>query len=552
MEPQHLIQGFDYDSLGNMTNNSELGSYGYTDPDHIHAVTSAGGKTYEYDANGNMTNVKVSGVIDKTYSWDAENRLTSVDGVSFTYDPSGNRIKKSGSSTYIYFGSMVELVDGQMVKYYYAGSTLVAKQDSTGKYWYHTDHLGSTRLITNDQFTDPSLIVENEYDYAPFGKFTRQLEAVANEEGFTGHKTDADIGLIYMGARYYDATLGRFISADTIVQDPLDPQTLNRYTYTRNNPLSYVDPNGNSFFGIDILIGAAVGALIGGTTAELMGGDFLDGALAGAVTGAIFGGVTSWIDAANAQAFNNMMTSGLGWMDAAAFTAGELAVIYGGAGAAAGALTASMNGTNVLQGAGYGAFSAAANGFGRGYFGQDWGVQRVLYESVAGGISLELKGGDFVTGALNSGGSGLLTYSNWLARKYELGHTPAGSIGKSPGILGLAGKLGGTRPLATTGVTSIGSFFNFGGRQGGPGSLGCKFFGIDYAPGGGLDKLVEAFSGPHDFLNGRAAGMYNSAGEYSGSIFGLRMDNVISALNVPFAAPAAITGLASHYRISIP
>ncbi len=60
---------------------------------------------------------------------------------------------------------------------------------------------------------------------------------------FTGQRLD-DTGLYYYGARYYDPTIGRFISPDTIVQNPANPQSLNRYSYVLNNPLKYVDPTG--------------------------------------------------------------------------------------------------------------------------------------------------------------------------------------------------------------------------------------------------------------------------------------------------------------------
>ena len=61
---------------------------------------------------------------------------------------------------------------------------------------------------------------------------------------FTGQRLDAT-GLYYYNARYYDANIGRFISADIIVQSPANPQTLNRYTYCLNNPLKYIDPSGH-------------------------------------------------------------------------------------------------------------------------------------------------------------------------------------------------------------------------------------------------------------------------------------------------------------------
>ncbi len=62
---------------------------------------------------------------------------------------------------------------------------------------------------------------------------------------FTGQKFDASDGLMYYGARYYDAALGRFISADTVIPDPKSPEGLNRYAYVFNNPLKYSDPTGH-------------------------------------------------------------------------------------------------------------------------------------------------------------------------------------------------------------------------------------------------------------------------------------------------------------------
>ena len=65
---------------------------------------------------------------------------------------------------------------------------------------------------------------------------------------FTGKKSDDESGLIYFGARYYDPKLGRFITADTIVQSPSNPQTLNRYTYANNNPVNNIDPDGHGWW----------------------------------------------------------------------------------------------------------------------------------------------------------------------------------------------------------------------------------------------------------------------------------------------------------------
>lgn len=69
--------------------------------------------------------------------------------------------------------------------------------------------------------------------------------ALPTDYTFTGQRRDASAGLMYYGARYYDATLGRFVSADTVVPNAGNPQSLNRYAYTLNNPVRYTDPTGH-------------------------------------------------------------------------------------------------------------------------------------------------------------------------------------------------------------------------------------------------------------------------------------------------------------------
>jgi RHS repeat-associated protein len=65
------------------------------------------------------------------------------------------------------------------------------------------------------------------------------------QTAFTGHKQNDEIGLIYMNARYYLGYINRFLSADTIVPDQTNPQSFNRYSYSLNNPIKFVDPTGH-------------------------------------------------------------------------------------------------------------------------------------------------------------------------------------------------------------------------------------------------------------------------------------------------------------------
>ncbi len=89
--------------------------------------------------------------------------------------------------------------------------------------------------------------VRNEYDHDTFG--TRAHVKTANSGsnqhfGYTGEMFDAESGLLYLRARYYDPAIGRFISADPYLGRMAQPVTQNRYIYVHNNPLLFVDPSG--------------------------------------------------------------------------------------------------------------------------------------------------------------------------------------------------------------------------------------------------------------------------------------------------------------------
>jgi len=104
--------------------------------------------------------------------------------------------------------------------------------------------------------------------YDPFGTMTTApaTNPAISNHGFSGHRHNNtgmnDLSLIYMNARYYMPEIGRFISADTIVPEPGNPQNYNRYSYVNNNPVNYTDPSGHCVFGIDtaICVAAAIGA----------------------------------------------------------------------------------------------------------------------------------------------------------------------------------------------------------------------------------------------------------------------------------------------------
>jgi len=103
----------------------------------------------------------------------------------------------------------------------------------------HTDHLGSLRLITDEAGHGGV-----RHDYFPFGEEILPM-ADFGTHMFTGHERDKETGLDYMLARYYGSSLSRFLSTDPGDDTYLDaPQSWNKYSYVRNNPVNATDPNG--------------------------------------------------------------------------------------------------------------------------------------------------------------------------------------------------------------------------------------------------------------------------------------------------------------------
>ncbi len=111
-----------------------------------------------------------------------------------------------------------------------------------GLYYIHTDHLGSVSAMTDDSGSLEGSIIR----FDPFGDYRPGSGAGdITDRGFTGHKHNDYIKMIYMGARWYLPGVGRFISADSIVPNPANPQSYNRFSYVQNNPIKLVDPTGH-------------------------------------------------------------------------------------------------------------------------------------------------------------------------------------------------------------------------------------------------------------------------------------------------------------------
>ncbi len=460
--------------------------------------------------------------------------------VQHVYNGDGGRVKNitaAGATRFI--GRGYEIApDGKTTTYVFAGGQRIAARESTGALrYYHGDHLGSANVITDQSGARVAL-----YENTPYGSISRQEGSVDVAHKFTGQRLDAETGLYYFNARYYDAAIGRFIQPDSFVQSPGNPQMLNRYSYALNNPVHFNDPSGH-FIQFVLAIawvafqGAVGGAIFGGIMAAITGGDILQGMLSGAITGA--------------------------------FTA-----VGGFVGSmAAGALNAHLQGADPLRGAIAGGFNflAGAAFHASGYITMDKAnlgtyVKYITESTVFGmgtGFVDALIYGASVEDALNSGlrgaaiGAGMAAMNvaatatqkeGRSSSNFDRDHNKISTSEYSKGFRGSNDKLAGAR--AEKRVASNGSVRYeenpgslFGGTQAGPGEM----LGMSYPKGSWPDMVQELYAGPHDWLNGIFCGRYDANGMYEiqmpqnaimGAFAGL-MNAVDLFIAAPFVASEA-------------
>ena len=282
-------QTITYNSLGNITSKSGVGTYYYrgncgNGGYGIHAVCETGdGIQYQYDANGNLTNDTAAGGAGGrgiTYTtFDKPSVITKGSHTTtFAYGPGRSRFLRTdsnagGTTTTRYIGNVEKITnpDGsQEIRRYLPGGTLITiSLDDNGNQidrdtmFRYMDHLGSLDVVT-----DSVGEVEASYSFDAWGQrrnslnwanlTQQQLQTFDHSlttRGFTGHEMLDEVGLVHMNGRIYDARIGRFVQADTFVDGAAYTQGYNRYTYTYNNPLNATDPTGH-------FVGAALGAAL--------------------------------------------------------------------------------------------------------------------------------------------------------------------------------------------------------------------------------------------------------------------------------------------------
>ncbi|MBX7233672.1 MAG: hypothetical protein K1X65_04755 [Caldilineales bacterium] len=204
-------------------------------------AANAAGQTHSYQATYNPQNGKIQVWRDGGYlgSWTDSTPLTT-----------GNYLSLRTTTSNVLFD---EVMVGKVKKYYYQGGARacpepcrrVAMRDGTSVYYLFGDHLGSTNVTTDNGSALVARLL-----YKPFGQVRYNTNNQKTDYRYTGQwwasGGGATLGLYDYGARWYDPSLARFIQADTIVPEPGNPQSLNRYSYVLNNALKYTDPTGHS------------------------------------------------------------------------------------------------------------------------------------------------------------------------------------------------------------------------------------------------------------------------------------------------------------------
>ncbi len=267
-------QDIRYNAIGNIIYKAGVGEYVYGENSAgPHAVTTAGGVSYKYDLNGNMTSDGFDGgrtiiytTFDKASVIKKGNNTTE-----FLYGPSHSRYYRkdtnssNGEVTETWYIGGIERIQKsskpnviEWKRHLVGTAVYTVKTDkefkvlSTDKLFLYKDHLGSMDLIT-----DKAGKVVQEMSFDAWGQRRNSanwnalsLTALSNFDhsrttrGYTGHEMLDEVGLIHMNGRIYDPRLGRFMQADPFIQAAADTQMYNRYSYVRNNPLNASDPSG--------------------------------------------------------------------------------------------------------------------------------------------------------------------------------------------------------------------------------------------------------------------------------------------------------------------
>ncbi|MDP3912944.1 MAG: FG-GAP-like repeat-containing protein [Bacteroidota bacterium] len=436
-----------YDELGNILTKTDVGQYGYDKPGCPHSVTGI-----------NPYAGSILKTITQNISYTSFDKVRTIsqgtDSLTLSYGSSYQRIygdsyqNKALKKRRVYVNSLYEqekdFTTGNIREtfYIFGGDGLVAirvKDNLGDKVSYvHKDHLGSIQCLTDDAGA-----LAQEMSYDAWGNrrnadtwqvYTTPQSGLITDRGFTGHEHMDLFDLVNMNGRVFDPVIGRFLSADPLIQNPENLQSLNRYSYCLNNPLSMTDPSGYTWLSNNwrSLAGAAIGITATIITAGLL-------APAGLATLTAWGATAAGAVGGFAGGFSGTLLNGgdIGQ----AFKAGVVGGVVGGASGflafAAGSITGNsinailermgrhafvnawmsgIQGQNMLSGALTGAASSLGGAGLTSLKIENVGLLTVGNAVIGGTVSV-IGGGKFANGAVTGAFTMLF---NELAHKYDI------------------------------------------------------------------------------------------------------------------------------------
>ncbi|MEL7315828.1 MAG: RHS repeat-associated core domain-containing protein, partial [Cyanobacteria bacterium J06559_3] len=236
---------------------------------------------------GNRLDKLINGIVVEVYDWDIQGELAGAtiteDGtttnINYQYNTDGIRVGQTvnGEETRFLidanqqeFAQVIEeYTPGSIIQVAYThGNDLISQHRGTEKGFYHTDSLGSVRLLT-----DALGNVANTYVYDPYGSVTNQSELQQNAYRFTGEQFDPELGNYYLRARYYNPATGRFVSRDPFEGILRRPLSLNDYPYAEGNPVNAIDPTGE----VPVIVYAALAGAAIAVAGRFTCGTFITG-----------------------------------------------------------------------------------------------------------------------------------------------------------------------------------------------------------------------------------------------------------------------------------
>lgn len=340
-----LSTGMQYANNGNITSKSGITNYQYKSS-RPHAVTQV-----DIPSSTNLQSVGLS-ITYNSINRPQELSVSSSEKYTFTYAPGKERIKSVYTKnnavvqTKYYVGPYEEIAKGATIqKNYYiyvAGEIAAVYTEGTsdaGMYYFHKDHQGSPWLITNSSGSEVQRLNFDAWgrrrDPNNWNSYSN-LAAPKFDRGYTGHEHLDMFELINMNARLYDPVIGRFLSPDPQIQLTDASQAYNRYSYAMNNPISYKDPNGESFILLAAIIGGWLGMGTAMVTSDKDGWGLVGDMFKGLAIGAASGAAGAWAGGAVAGAvswggFVNGAMSGLASGYASGFVGGAASAWTNGA-----------------------------------------------------------------------------------------------------------------------------------------------------------------------------------------------------------------------------